>query len=148
MWGCENWQRTQGHWPGWPWPPWCPAWTWRLGEDTHFIIMSLVTNCNTDSTHPHGSSLCHKLPVWAPGPDWVLLSSPLTTGLMTMMSVTRAFQCPVSTHGQLVFKWVISSRPGITLRCSQSREQSRIQTGHPEYWDHYQARIIKMGYTG
>lgn len=73
---------------------------------------------------------------------------PLRWWLVSLMPVTRAFQCPVSTHGQLVFKWVISSRPGITLRCSQSREQSRIQTGHPEYWDHYRARIIKMGYTG
>ena len=108
-----------------------------------------VTNCNTDSTHSHRELTQSQVTSLGTG-SWLspALQWGLTTGVMTLMPVTRAFQCPVSTHGQLVFKWVISSRPGITLRCSQSREQSRIQTGHPEYWDHYQARIIKMGYTG
>ena len=84
MWGCENWQRTQGQRPWWGWW-WWPAWTWRLGEETHFIILShSVLSITVTLTPPTHSLGAHSLTSYQFEPP-VLTEScsppqPLTTG--------------------------------------------------------------------
>ena len=138
VWGCENWQRTQGQWAGRP--PRTPgtAGTWRLGEETHFIILT-HSHCVTVSPTQSGA---HWSRVTSTSPNsWLSPAHPPGTADHSL--ITRVFDAsdpgfPMSTHRQLVFKWVTQTTAfnwtGIT-RTWMFKEHSRMQTGHSETKD-------------